>query len=163
MPLPHWNSESVLPPGCHPADLSDIYERFVWDAPDRNERELPFSALNGYLGTVAKIIPSGRAWVGGRLTNRHAGSGYDVDVLLIPDDWGSLKRLDGPARTALYGLVTLRGVIVEQPVTHLEVVQPVGGLLDGFMCRPGDEEAWARAFSTLHGLPKQKGFAEVIW
>ncbi|PXY31039.1 DUF6932 family protein [Prauserella muralis] len=163
MPLPHWTSENVLPPGRHPADLSDLYERFVWDAPYRNEREILFSALSGYLGVVARLIPSGRAWVGGSITTRTEEIPNDVDVVLIPDDWGSLKRLDGPARAALYGMLTLRGVIAEQPAMYLEQVQPVGGLLDGFLCHPGDEEIWEATWSRGLSPGSVKGFAEVTW
>ncbi|SFP49914.1 hypothetical protein SAMN05421810_102765 [Amycolatopsis arida] len=168
MPLPHWTAENLLPPGRHPADLSDLYERCVWDAPRRNERENLFGALSGYLGVVTRLVPTGRAWISGGFTTRYEDGPYDVDVLLLPDDWGSLKRLDGPARAAFYGLLTLRGVIVEQPVMYLDQVQPVGGLLDGFLCHPGDEEAWAAAWSTVRGPHGPvdglaKGFVEVTW
>ncbi|WP_216210177.1 DUF6932 family protein [Amycolatopsis aidingensis] len=168
MPLPHWTPEGLLPAGRHAADLSDIYERLVWDAPHRNTRENLFGALSGYLGMVAKLMPSGRAWVGGGLVLRTEEPPQDIDVLLLPDDWGSLKRLSGPARAAFYGLLTLRGVIVEQPVMYLDQVQPVGGLLDGFLCRPGDEETWASAWSAVRGPHGPidgltKGYAEVAW
>ncbi|WP_028661642.1 DUF6932 family protein [Saccharomonospora saliphila] len=163
MPLPYWTSENVLPPGRHPADLSDIYERLVWDAPHRNDRELLFSALSGYLGVVYRLIPSGRAWVGGGLVVRTADVPRDVDVVLIPDEWGALKRLDGRARSMLYGLLTLRGVIAEQPVTYLDQVQPVSGLLDGFLCRPGDEDAWEAVWARGPVPGTLKGFAEVAW
>ncbi|MEU3274619.1 hypothetical protein ABZ639_27560 [Saccharomonospora sp. NPDC006951] len=163
MPLPHWTSDNVLPQGRHPADLSDLYERFVWDAPHRNEREILFSALSGYLGVVTRLIPSGRAWISGPLTDRTDDVPSDVDVVLLPDEWGTLKRLDGPARAALYGMLTLRGVIAEQPAMYLEQVQPVGGLLDGFLCHPGDEEVWADAWSRGASPGVRKGFAEVTW
>jgi hypothetical protein len=168
MALPHWTPDSLLPPGRHPADLSDIYERFVWDAPHRNERENLFGALGGYLGVVMRLVPAGRAWIGGGFTIRMQDVPQDVDVLLLPDDWGSLKRLDGRARADFYALLTLRGVIVEQPVMYLDQVRPVGGLLDGFLCRPGDEETWAETWSAVHGPHGlvdglAKGFAEVTW
>jgi len=163
MPLPHWTADRFLPPGRHAADVADIYERLVCDAPHQNEREILFSALNGYLGVVNRVIPSGRAWIGGELNTRHDSLPRNVDVVLIPDDWGSLKRLQGPARDALYGLLTLRGVIVEQPVMYLEQVQPVSGLLDGFLCFPGDEETWSHAWSQHNGIAGRKGFAEVTW
>jgi hypothetical protein len=159
MPLPHWTMEGLLPPGRLPADLADIYERLVFDAPHQNEREILFSALNSYLGAVARIIPSGRAWVGGAFIARTEHVPGGLDVALIPDDWGSLKRLAGPVRDSLYGLVTLRGVIVGQPAMYLDQVQPVGGLLDGFLCFPGDEETWAQTWSG-HDT---RGFPEVIW
>lgn len=163
MPLPHWTPENLLPPGRHPADLSDIYERFVWDAPHRNERELLFNALSGYLGMVLRLVPSGRAWVGGALSLRGNDVPADVDVVLIPDDWGALKRLEGPAKEAFHGLLTLQGVLAEQPATYLERVQPVAGLLDGFLCHPSDEEAWAAVWSTGPVAGSVKGFAEVTW
>lgn len=164
MPLPHWTPENVLPPGRHPADLSDIYERFVWDAPHRNERELLFNALTSYLGMATRIVPSGRAWIGGPLTVR-GGDGIpgDVDVVLIPDDWGALKRLQGPARDALHSLLTLQGVLAEQPARYLERVRPVAGLLDGFLCHPSDEDTWAAAWSRGPVAGSVKGIAEVAW
>jgi hypothetical protein len=163
MPLPHWTSQNVLPPGRHPADLSDLYERFVWDAPHRNEREILFSALSGYLGVVCRLIRPGRAWVAGSLINRTAEVPRDVDVVVLPDEWGALKRLGGASRAALYGMFTLRGVIAEQPVMYLEQVQPVGGLLDGFLCHPGDEDEWEAALARVPATGMIRGFAEVTW
>jgi hypothetical protein len=163
MPLPHWTAERFLPPGHHPADVADIYERLVCDAPHQNVREILFSALNGYLGVVNRVIPSGRAWIGGDLLSRSDTPPRSVDVALIPDDWGSLKRLQGPAKDALYGLLTLRGAIIEQPVMYLEQVQPVSGLLDGFLCFPGDEQTWAEVWSAHQGVVGRKGFVEVVW
>ncbi|WP_236796440.1 hypothetical protein [Amycolatopsis sp. GM8] len=159
MPLPHWTMEGSLPPGRLPADVADIYERLVFDAPHQNEREILFSALNSYLGAVARIIPGGRAWIGGAFITRTERVPGGLDVVLMPDDWGSLKRMTGPARDSLYGLVTLRGVIIGQPAMYLDQVQPVGGLLDGFLCFPGDEETWEQTWSA-HGT---RGFPEVIW
>ena len=159
MPLPHWTTEGLLPPGRLPADVADIYERLVFDAPHQNEREILFSALNSYLGAVAKIIPAGRAWVGGEFIARTQLVPNGLDVVLIPDDWGSLKRMTGPIRDSLYGLLTLRGVIISQPAMYLDQVQPVGGLLDGFLCFPGDEETWAQTWSG----DGRRGFPEVTW
>lgn len=158
MPLPSWLPSNFLPPGRHPADLADIYERLVFDAPHQNEREILFSALNSYLGVVSKVIPAGRAWVGGEFIARTDNVPGGLDVVLIPEDWGMLKRLQGPAREALYGLLTLRGVIIGQPVMYLNQVQPVGGLLDGFLAFPSDEETWEAAWSSLG-----QGFPELTW
>jgi hypothetical protein len=158
MALPHWTAENVLPPGRHPADLADIYERLVFDAPHQNDREILFSALNAYLGGARRIIPSGRAWVGGAFISRTATVPRGLDVVLIPDEWGSLKRLDEAGRSAFYGLLTLRGVIVGQPAMYLDQVQPVGGMLDGFLCYPGDEEVWEDVWAQ-----GRRGFPEVAW
>jgi hypothetical protein len=158
MALPHWTAENVLPPGRHPADLADIYERLVFDAPHQNDREILFSALNAYLGGARRIIPSGRAWVGGAFISRTETVPRELDVVLIPDEWGSLKRLDEAGRSAFYGLLTLRGVIVGQPAMYLDQVQPVGGMLDGFLCYPGDEEVWEDVWAQ-----GGRGFPEVVW
>ncbi|MFD8494075.1 DUF6932 family protein [Amycolatopsis sp. NPDC059657] len=158
MPLPHWTAEKTLPPGRHAADLADIYERLVFDAPHQNEREILFSALNSYLGVARRIINSGRAWVGGAFVTRTDHVPDGLDVVLIPDEWGALKRLDGAGRSALYGLLTLRGVIVGQPAMYLDQVQPVGGILDGFLCRPGDEDTWEEVWAE-----GDRGFPELIW
>ncbi|WP_306991850.1 DUF6932 family protein [Amycolatopsis thermophila] len=159
MPLPHWTPEGVLPPGRLRADVADIYERLVFDAPHQNAREILFSALNSYLGAVARTIPSGRAWIGGQFITRTPDVPSGLDVVLLPDDWGGLKRMTGRVRDSLYGLVTLRGVIVGQPAMYLDQVQPVGGLLDGFLCFPGDEETWADTWS----YEGRRGFPEVVW
>ena len=45
MALPAWDESGSLPSGAHGADLPDIYERFVLDAPGRDHRESLFSAL----------------------------------------------------------------------------------------------------------------------
>ncbi|MDT8911062.1 DUF6932 family protein [Amycolatopsis sp. PS_44_ISF1] len=159
MALPHWTSQNLLPPGRHPADLADVYERLVFDAPYQNEREILFSALNSYLGVARRVISSGRAWVSGAFVTRttpHPPQG--LDVVLIPDEWGALKRLDEHGRTALYGLLTLRGIIVGQPAMYLDQVQPVGGMLDGFLCRPGDEDVWEAVWAD-----GGKGFPEMVW
>ncbi|AXB45562.1 DUF6932 family protein [Amycolatopsis albispora] len=168
MPLPHWTADGVLPPGAHPADLADIYERLVCDAPYQNEREILFGALSSYLGVVCRIIPSGRAWIDGGLALWSEEPPGTVDVVLIPDEWGSLKKLDGAARAALYGMVTLRGAIIGQPAMYLDQVQPVHGLLDGYLCVPGHEEVWAQTWSSVRGPygPVEglvKGYAEVRW
>jgi hypothetical protein len=158
MALPQWTAEKFLPPGRHPADLADVYERLVFDAPHQNDREILFSALNSYLGVARRIIPSGRAWVGGAFTARTESVPQGLDVVLIPDEWGHLKRLDEAGRSAMYGLLTLRGVIVGQPAMYLDQVQPVGGMLDGFLCYPGDEETWEAVWSE-----GGRGFPEMVW
>jgi hypothetical protein len=154
MPLPHWTAEQVLPPGRHQADLADVYERLVFDTSHRNEREVIFSALNSYLGVARRVIRSGRAWLGGSFVARTPTVPDGLEVVLVPDEWGGLKRLDESGRSALYGLLTLRGVIVGQPAIYLDQVQPVGGMLDGFLCYPGDEETWEAVWSARGGFPE---------
>ena len=85
MALPQWTAERFLPPGRHAADLADVYERLVFDAPHQNDREILFSALSSYLGVARRIIPSGRAWVGGAFIARMETVPQGLDVVLIPD------------------------------------------------------------------------------
>ena len=159
MPLPQWTAERLLPPGRHRSDLADIYERLVFNAPNQNAREILFSALNAYLGAVAKVIPTGRALIGGTFITATTSTPAGVDVVLIPEDWGGLKRSGKSTRDALYGMLTLRGAIIGQPATYLDFIQPVSGLLDGFLCFPGDEEVWETAWSRNNS----RGFPEIAW
>jgi hypothetical protein len=63
--LPAWNELGLLPPGAHKADLPDVYERFVVDAPasSRDQRELLYGALATHLRLIQRIIPAGVAWI----------------------------------------------------------------------------------------------------
>ena len=36
--------------------------------------------------------------------------------------------------------------------------EPVGGILDGFLCRPGDEDTWEEVWAE-----GDRGFPELIW
>jgi hypothetical protein len=171
MPLPDWTDAGLLPPGCHPATLSEIYERFVVDTPPatRSERELIYGALSLHLRLVQRVIPAGRAWVDGSFATRREFVPHDVDVAILPADWDRLEDLPSEDRVRLYALITLKDVAVMEPVIVLSKLQPVSGLVDAFLAKPDQEAIWDEQWSRVLGpdrhvvVDQKKGYAEVTW
>jgi hypothetical protein len=171
MALPAWNELGLLPPGAHTADLPDIYERFVLDAPGRGHRELLFGALTTHLRLIQRIIPAGRAWVDGSFaTRRESPPPEDVDVVVRPADWAALASVSDVTRAHLYALLTLQDVAIAEPaVLWFSRLQPVGGLIDAYLCMPGQEATWHEAWSRVTNAGgavidgQVKGYAEVEW
>jgi hypothetical protein len=171
MGLPNWNADGLLPPGIHSADLAEIYERFVEDAPNRGHRELLFSAFHLYYRLVRRLVPSGKLWVDGGFGTQKGAEPHDVDVVVLPADWSALASLPDAAQRDFLGLLTHQDVIVGSldPPAWWSRIQPVGGVLDGFVCHPGHEALWAATWSSVKGddgliVPGMaKGFVEVVW
>jgi hypothetical protein len=172
MALPAWNQAGLLPPGAHKAALPDIYERFVLDAPvsSRDQRELLFGALSTHLRLIQRIIPAGIAWIDGSFaTRRESPPPEDVDVVIRPADWDALFALPRESRARLYTLTTLRDVAVAEPMLWFPKLQPVGGLIDAYLCRPGHEATWQDEWSRVTDAGaaviegQVKGYAEVEW
>jgi hypothetical protein len=172
MALPAWEESGLLPPGAHKADLPDIYERFVVDAPvsNRDQRELLFGALTTHLRLIQRIIPAGIAWIDGSFaTRRESPPPEDVDVAVRPADWDVVEALPSEARARLYLLITMQDVAVMQPTLWFSKLRPVGGLIDAYLCRPGQEATWHEEWSRVTdaaGVVIQgqvKGYAEVEW
>lgn len=170
MALPGWNDEGLLPPGAHQADLPDLYERFVVDAPERERRELLFGALTTHLRLLRTIIPSGRAWIDGSFCTRTARPPNDVDVVIHPSDWLTLEKSPPHVRASLYSLTTLQVVsAVLPPIADLSRLQPMGGVIDAFVCYPGQEDTWRVRWTSVTDADgnvitgKSKGYAEVAW
>ncbi|MFG1925647.1 DUF6932 family protein [Cryptosporangium sp. NPDC048952] len=169
MDLPLWTSDGLLPPGPHAADLSAIYERLVLDAPFRERRELLYAALAVHLRLMRELIPEGRAWIGGGFCVRKDQPPADVDVVILPAEWDDLRKIDIRGRMQLHALLTLQDVAVRTPPIWFGRLQPVGGVLDAFICSPDREEYWHGAWSrvtdargeVIDGLAK--GYAEVTW
>jgi hypothetical protein len=167
--LPKWTAAGLLPDGVHQAQLSDVYERLVLDAPNRTRRELLFHALAAYLSLVQDFIPHGKAWIDGGFTMAKPEEPHDVDVVIIPADWQATVALEPAKRADLLGLMTLQDVIVGQPGPQwLERVQPIGGALDGFLAHPGQTDVWRQTWSAVKRAGavqpgETKGFVEVTW
>jgi hypothetical protein len=115
MPLPDWNEEGLLPPGAHRAELPDLYERFVLDAPGQANRETLYGALAVHLGLLQRVIPAGKAWIDGSFAMCRELPPGDVDVVIHPADWDALATLSMAARASLYALLTLQDVAVAEP------------------------------------------------
>jgi|SRR5579871_202772 len=169
MALPAWDKSGLLPPGIYQAELPDIYERFVLDAPERERRELLFGALTTHLRLIQAIVPAGRAWVNGSFCARVARPPHDVDVVIHPGDWLALQGAPPAIRASLYGLITLQGVVITVPPADLERLQPMGGAVDAFVCYPGHEHIWHERWAKVTDVDgnvitgKKKGYAEVVW
>ena len=172
MALPAWDESGLLPPGAHKADLADIYERFVVDAPapSRDQRELLYGALTTHLRLIQRIIPAGIAWIDGSFaTRRESPPPEDVDVAVCPADWDALWAQSRETKARLYMLLTWTDVTVVDPVIWLPKVQPVSGLVDAYLCKPGHEATWHEAWSQVTDARgaviegQTKGYAEVEW
>lgn len=170
MALPPWNGDGLLPPGAHRADLPDIYDRFVVDAPGRDDRELLFSALTTHLRLIRRIIPAGVAWIDGSFATRREEPPEDVDVVVHPDDWTAVRSLSAVTRAHLHALLTLQNVSIAEPEDlWFSRLQPVGGLIDAYLCWPGHEATWHDAWSRVTDAKgvviegQAKGYAEVTW
>lgn len=169
MSLPLWNDDGLLPLGTHQAELTDLYERFVLDAPEREHRELLFGALSTHLRLIRAIIPGGRAWIDGSFCTRAAWPPHDVDLVIHPADWRALDGAPAAIRACLYGLTTLQGVVVTVPPAEISRLQPMGGVIDAFVCYPGHEGVWHERWTAVTDpegnviTGKKKGYAEVAW
>jgi hypothetical protein len=169
MALPAWDESGLLPPGTHQAELRDLYERFVLDAPHRERRELLFGALSTHLRLIQSIVPAGRAWIDGSFCTRAARPPDDVDVVIHPGDWKALQDAPPVTRASLYGLITLQSVVVTEPPAELSRLQPMGGAIDAFVCYPGHERIWHERWAKVTDpdgnvvAGKIKGYAEVAW
>src|SRR5215472_3442181 len=125
MGLPPWTEAGLLPPGTHRAGLSDLYERFVLDAPGRPQRELLFGALAIHVRLIQAIIPAGLAWIDGSFCTCASKPPDDVDIVIHPADWKALKAAPPEMKMRLYGLLTLQDVVASLPPVNLSRLQPV--------------------------------------
>lgn len=169
MGLPAWDDEGLLPSGAHAAELPDVYDRCVLDAPCREHREMLFGALTTYLRLLKTIIPAGRAWIDGSFCTRVPHPPADIDMAIHPADWTALQDISQEAKGRLYALLTLQDVAVMQPAIYLSRLQPVGGMVDAFLCHPGAEGYWHGLWSRVRKpngsvvAGQEKGYVEVAW
>ncbi len=103
--MPDWTDAGLLPLGVHQADLPDLYERLVLDAPNRERRELLFGALSTHLKLVQDIVPAGLIWIGGSFCAMDAKPPHDVDVVIKPADISALDGASPEVRVQLFGFL----------------------------------------------------------
>lgn len=169
--LPDWTDQGLLPPGIHAATLEDVHERFVLDAPHQDRRGMLFRALRTYMELLQQLVPAGRVWIDGGFGTRKDTPPHDVDVVIHPADWEALQGLAEQDHRDLLGLLTHRDIIIGSmdPPQWWERIQPIGGVLDGFLCYPGQEAIWEQTWSSVKGPDGEivtgaiKGFVEVSW
>lgn len=157
---------AILPPGRHRATITDIYQRFVEEAPFRERRELIFRALTLLIDIVAAEYPKARFWIdGGFTTQKDWEAPEDADVVvLLPVKDASAVAAD---ETAM-GWVTLHNVSAVDRST--KKLHPFGGLLDVFptAATEGQLEYWDDLWSWVRGPDRKrvpgasKGYLEVL-
>jgi hypothetical protein len=169
MALPDWTEAGLLPPGAHAAKLPDVYDRFVVDTPNRQDRELAFAALDVHLRLIQRLIPAGKIWIDGSFATRRQRPPEDVDMAIHPADWKSFQDLPDLGKAKLYGLLTLQDVCGTAPPFDMPRLQPFGGMIDAFLCYPNSEDYWHNLWSVVKDdtgavmAGQLKGYAEVEW
>ena len=158
-----------LPVGPHKATLEELHAHFVAGAPNEPRRQVIFDALVAYFKILSDFFPSGLALIDGGFTTFKLDAPHDVDVVLFPDDptqataWSQQQFFD------FQGLLTLKDVIVGgQDAAYFDRIQPLGGLLDGFIAAPEKEEYWRSTWGSVRRsddsiAPNMKGYLEVRW
>lgn len=133
-----------LPIGRHPATLKEIQQRFVVEAPHSQHRSAIFHALMAWAVQVWNLLPTARLWVDGGFITHKEEPPKDVDVALLVRR-SELAALGDSEWAILDGLLTDGSSGVR--------VQPMGGLVDGFMIERGEPAAvayWDHAWSGVY-------------
>lgn len=178
MSLPLMIGE-LLPPctvlAPHPATLKEVSDHFVDAAPHREVRAELFSALELYAGLVWSILPSARLWVdGGFASHKTWAAPGDIDVVIVAS-LNEASVLTSGELERLTALLTLQDVSAASPELTADRIQPMGGLIDGFIIVDDGAEAgrasmeyWFDLWSRVKGPngpmdPScRKGFVEVV-
>jgi len=148
------------------ASLVDLFGAFVENAPFQEARQEIFSALRFYAQLVWRRFPHARLWInGGFTTHKQWAAPNDADVVvLVPEDEFDVEDLSDIAP-----FLTLQNVNVERPAFTANRVQPMGGLIDGFVVpdNAANQFIWGDTWSRLKGpngelVPDaRKGYVEV--
>jgi hypothetical protein len=157
--------EALLPPGRHRATLDEIEAYFVQAAPFNGERALIFQAFKTWVALVEQILPGSRYWIdGGFVTHKPWNAPSDVDVMILcKEETLNALRPDEQAR--------LQQLLTAPASPGKARVQPMGGLVDGFVTvrgSAGNADYWMEQWSRVKGadgsriLALTKGFLEVV-
>lgn len=165
--LPNWTDENILPGGAWPTDLQGIHDRFVDDAPNKDEREVLFNALTLYLNWIRPLVGPASIWIDGGFSMRKNAPPNDVDIVIFPDDWECINSLDSEGQKRLWSSITHQDVSSNVASDGLVPrVQPMAGMLDAFISPFENRDYWRGIWSRvkLDGIIIEeltKGFAEV--
>lgn len=120
----------LLPVGIHQADLGEVYDVFVADAPFEEDRRLLFSAMSVYLDIVWKRFKKPRILLnGGFVTHKEWAAPKDADFAIGLEN-GEFKAM---MSTPNLGLLTLIDVSIQRPISiGLRTLQPMAGLVDSY-------------------------------
>jgi hypothetical protein len=159
---------ATLPAGRHPATLEQVYEIFVENAPFRTEREVIFGALALYANLLRNACSDLALWVnGGFISHKPWAAPKDADVVCVVPSAQYSNMCSNPL---VLSLITLQGVSASSPPVTISRLQPMAGLIDGFIIEdvPASTDLWHFNWSLVkdeHGnlLPPatRKGYLEV--
>lgn len=169
MVLPAMQGEyRVLPPGRHSATLSEIYERFVVQAPHRERRELIYRALTLHLELTRAIAPDAAYWLdGGFVTHKEWRQPVDADLVVVAAE-EQFMALHVEEALPLHTFLELTA---EQPMVRTSKLHPMGGLLDVFVIPdlPEHVAVWDHRWQLVNGPDGElmsgavKGYVEVLF
>lgn len=178
MPLPPCSDDEygILPPADrpHPATLSEIWQRFVAEAPEGQQRRRGdiHTVLSVHISAVRRLFTNPTIWLnGGFVTHKRWKAPRDADLVVIVNA-GEFDRADKESALPLWTLADVTaqrgtgGPILVTPKLHTGL-----GYTDAYVVRsdrPAQVEGWRRRWSQVTGPDKQivagmqKGFVEVI-
>jgi hypothetical protein len=128
----------------------------VEKAPFRPRRELIFRALTLYIDLVSAEFTTSRFWIdGGFVTHKGWEQPQDADVVVVvpPSEHGKVLAAE------FLPLWTLLKVFPTQPRVYADKVQPMGGLIDGFILP--DQPVQLRPFDLLWSKVRDEHHNEV--
>ncbi|MBT1618089.1 hypothetical protein KK090_02350 [Curtobacterium flaccumfaciens pv. poinsettiae] len=170
--LPAMDDRGLLPPATHPYEttLDELHQRFVVEAPFREQRQRVFDALSLYASLVWDSLPTARLRIdGGFITHKTWAAPEDADVVVVYDRPTPSGGLSAVVRAPLFTMSNLTAVVSDQSVT-LDKAPVMGGLIDAYPA-PADKPAglayWDRLWSNVTGPGKtlldgeRKGYVEV--
>ncbi|MGN7222381.1 DUF6932 family protein [Curtobacterium flaccumfaciens] len=166
------DDRGLLPPATHPYEttLDELHQRFVVEAPFREQRQRVFDALSLYASLVWDSLPTARLRIdGGFITHKTWAAPKDADVVVVYDRPTPSGGLSAVVRAPLFTMSNLTAVVSDQSVT-LDKAPVMGGLIDAYPA-PADKPAglayWDRLWSNVTGPGKtlldgeRKGYVEV--
>lgn len=167
MPIPPLNDDGLLPAADAPyqATIDEVRAAFVAGQPCELHREQLFSAFRLHTAQM-RSIGFNRVWVDGGFVTRKLSPPKDIDLVYPAASTEHLRlALTTPGIEAL---LTQRDVIIGRPMSVAsERVQPMGGLVDAFLCSPAKYDYWLDMWSRVKrpdgttDYSERKGFLEV--
>lgn len=123
--IPAMNDDGRLPVGRWPATLDEVYQRFVVEAPFRDEREKVWAAFRLWCDLVWNLLPDSPMWIdGGFVTHKTWAAPHDVDVAVVTKQSIYNQAIDNRWRGQLW--------TTNNSSDKTQRVQPMGGYVDGF-------------------------------
>lgn len=150
--------QNWLVPTRHVAGLAELREVFVSSAPNSQQRERLFRALELWMDRVSAIVEVDRFWIdGGFLTHKQAVPD-DVDVVAFVRS----EHLTDEVTAQLEPLITR--------IVNQTRVKPISGMVDAFISAKSREaiDHWAQTWMSVRDattgeilMGVNKGFVEV--